>query len=99
MAEQPAGLAEQLKQAIRESGMSLTRLGQATGVDSGRLSRFMRGERDLTLEASARLCGALGMELTPPAGKARNQPTPPAGELEAARKKPRGRARKGSKNQ
>jgi hypothetical protein len=32
-------------------------------VDSGRLSRFMRGERDLGVDAAGKLCEALGLQL------------------------------------
>jgi transcriptional regulator with XRE-family HTH domain len=63
MAKQTTDLADQLRAAIRASGLSLNQLGQTTGVDSGRLSRFMRGERDLTLGASTSLCRLLGLEL------------------------------------
>jgi transcriptional regulator with XRE-family HTH domain len=65
--EQPAteetGLVEQLRQAIRNSGESLNHLGQRSGVSRDRLSRFLRGERDLTLTAAEKLCFALGLRL------------------------------------
>jgi transcriptional regulator with XRE-family HTH domain len=56
-------LADQLRQAIRETGQSLTQLGKAAGLDSGRLSRFLRGEGDLSLTAAARLCQVLHLHL------------------------------------
>jgi transcriptional regulator with XRE-family HTH domain len=70
-----ADIQEQLRGAIKTSGQSLNQLGQAAGVDSGRLSRFMRGERDLTLEPVGRMCQILGLEFCqtkapPPAKKA-----------------------------
>jgi transcriptional regulator with XRE-family HTH domain len=58
------GLVEQLREAIRKSGESLNQLGERSGLDSARLSRFMRGERDLTLSAAEKLCQALGLELS-----------------------------------
>jgi transcriptional regulator with XRE-family HTH domain len=58
-------LEAQLRDAIGASGQSLNQLGQAAGVDSGRLSRFMRGERGLTLEAAGRLCRVLSLHLAP----------------------------------
>jgi transcriptional regulator with XRE-family HTH domain len=60
------GFPERLRQAIRESGQSLNQLGRKAKVDHGRLSRFMRGERDLTLDAAGRLCEALGIKLLLP---------------------------------
>ena len=60
-------MALQLREAIGNDGRSLNRLAKATGVDSGRLPRFMRGERDLNLEAACRICDALGVEFVLPA--------------------------------
>jgi transcriptional regulator with XRE-family HTH domain len=60
-----AGLVEQLKQAIRDSGMTLLQLSKESGVDTGRLSRFMRGERNINIGAAEKICGALGLELKP----------------------------------
>lgn len=54
-----------LKEAIRGSGQSLNKLAKESGVGSDRLSRFMRGERDLTLTAAEKVCVALGLRLAP----------------------------------
>src|SRR5690242_3890118 len=75
-----SGLVEQLREAIRESGESLNQLGERSGLDSARLSRFMRGERDLTLTAAEKLCDALGLHL--------------AGSGRASTPAPRGKSRK-----
>lgn len=58
------GLVSELREAIRGSGQSLRDLGRACGVGGDRLSRFMRGERDLTLGAAEKICRALGLRLT-----------------------------------
>jgi transcriptional regulator with XRE-family HTH domain len=78
MAKPRNNLEEQLRAAIRECGMSLTQLGDTTGVDSGRLSRFMRGERDLTLGATTKLCEALGLRLTRPSPNCEDVEATPA---------------------
>jgi transcriptional regulator with XRE-family HTH domain len=57
-------LVECIREAIQASGISLNQLGRLAQSDSGRLSRFMRGERDLTLEAASRICKVLGLHLT-----------------------------------
>ncbi len=56
----------QLRDAIRASGLSLTRLGAAAGVDPGQLSRFMRGERGLTLDSAGLICRTLGITFAVP---------------------------------
>jgi transcriptional regulator with XRE-family HTH domain len=61
-------LVDQLREAIRESGESLNHLGQRSGVGRDRLSRFLRGERGLTLDAAEKLCRALGLRLARGAG-------------------------------
>jgi transcriptional regulator with XRE-family HTH domain len=68
---------EQLKEAIRRSGVSLTQLSKDAGVSQPQLSRFMQGKRTLTLPAVDKLCEALGLRLT---GRAR--PRRPAKEEE-----------------
>ena len=58
-ADEPAreapGLVEQLREGIRQSGQSLNQFACASGVGSDRLSRFLTGKRDLTLEAAEKL--------------------------------------------
>jgi hypothetical protein len=61
----PPGLTELLRQAIRDSGRTLKHLREASGVDAGSLSRFVRGERDIHLSGADKLCRALGLTLTP----------------------------------
>jgi transcriptional regulator with XRE-family HTH domain len=58
-------LVEQLREAIRDSGQSLNQLGKAAGVGPNQLSRFMRGERTLTLPVAEKICAALGLGLAP----------------------------------
>src|SRR3954463_8693093 len=57
------GLVGLLREAIRESGQCLKQLGQASGIEADRLSRFMRAERDLTLKAAEKVCAAGGFRL------------------------------------
>jgi len=57
------GLVEQLREAIRQSGQTLNHLSGVCGVGRDRLSRFLRGERDLTLSAAEQICRALGLHL------------------------------------
>ncbi len=45
------GLLDQLRDAIRSSGLTLLQLEEATGVDTGRLSRFVNGKRGLSSQA------------------------------------------------
>ena len=61
--EQANDLAEQLRDAIGASGLSLNELGKRCDVNHTMLSRFMRGERTLTLPVVSRLCGELGLRL------------------------------------
>jgi hypothetical protein len=65
-ANRPAGagtFTELLRKAIAESGRSLNQLSQTSGVDSGTLSRFMRGTRTITLPAVERILTALKKQL------------------------------------
>ena len=60
----PQDLAEQLRQAIKACGMTLSQLGKAAGVHKAQLSRFLRQERTLTLTAATKLCAYLRLTLT-----------------------------------
>jgi hypothetical protein len=68
--KESAGVVSQLRSAIIGSGRSLNDIGRETGVGPDRLSRFLRGERDLTLAAVEKLCRLFRLELVPegPAG-------------------------------
>jgi len=59
-------MVEQLREFIRDSGLSLMELEKQTGVDHGRLSRFLRGQRDLTYAAGCRIWECLGLKLVRP---------------------------------
>jgi transcriptional regulator with XRE-family HTH domain len=59
------GLVEQLREAIRDSGKTLYQLSKDAGVGKDQLSRFMRGERTLTLPVAEKVCRALGLRLAP----------------------------------
>ena len=56
---------EQLREAIRGSGKSLNQLSGVIGIGRDRLSRFLRGERSLSLDAAERICNALQLQLNP----------------------------------
>ena len=60
-----ADIQEQLRQAIEESPVTQYRLAKISGIDKGILSRFIRGERTITLATAARLAEALDLELRP----------------------------------
>ena len=63
---QSGPLADRFRRSIQASGLSLSELARRSGVDHSRLSRFVRGERDLTLDAVDRLCAVLGVGFTEP---------------------------------
>jgi transcriptional regulator with XRE-family HTH domain len=56
----------ELREAIQHSGYTLNQLAKRCGLDSGRLSRFVRGERDLNLDAACRVCHVLGIQFVIP---------------------------------
>jgi hypothetical protein len=61
---------EQLRAAIRSSGLTVYRLAKLSGIGDDRIHRFLQGIRTLTLPAAAKVCDVLGLELTqirPPA--------------------------------
>ncbi len=56
-------MSEQLRQAIETSQYSRYRIWKETGVSQAALSRFMSGERSLTLDTVDVLADFLGLEL------------------------------------
>lgn len=57
-------LADTLRNAIRDSAKSYHELARLAKADQGTISRFMLGQRDLTLAVASRLCLVLGLGLT-----------------------------------
>jgi transcriptional regulator with XRE-family HTH domain len=51
-------LIDRIRVAINESGFSLNQLSALCGIDRGRLSRFMRGERRTPLPEKLEKIGA-----------------------------------------
>jgi transcriptional regulator with XRE-family HTH domain len=60
-----------LKCAVEESGLSMYELARKSGVSQSQLSRFMRGERALSLESASKLFEPLGLKVV-------REPPPPA---------------------
>jgi transcriptional regulator with XRE-family HTH domain len=60
----PLTLVDQIREAVRESGMGIRELGRVSGVDPSRISRFMRGQSSIDVAAASAICEALGYELT-----------------------------------
>ena len=56
-------ISQVLRKAITKSGESLADLQRATGISDTVLSRFVRGERTLTLLTADKLARHLGLEL------------------------------------
>lgn len=58
-------LCDQLREAIRADGRTAYVLEHASGVRRPQITRFLLGERDITLTTAARLATALGLRLAP----------------------------------
>ena len=56
-------IAEPLRQAILDSGLSSHALGRRADVDRRNIDRFLNGERTLKIDTADRLATALGLRL------------------------------------
>lgn len=56
-------LSEQLREAIRESGLSMVAVARGVDLHKATMSRFMSGERGLRLDAVDKLCELLQLRL------------------------------------
>lgn len=56
-------LAAALRRAIRDSGMTPYRIATDADVDRAIMTRFVNGERGLTLNTASRICTVLELEL------------------------------------
>jgi plasmid maintenance system antidote protein VapI len=63
MSPRKADIVDQLRAAIKKSGETEYAIAKAAGVHTSVMSRFMRGDRGISLETAARLCDHLGMTL------------------------------------
>jgi hypothetical protein len=74
-------LADAIRKVIRDSGVSIHALGALSAVDKGILSRFLRGERTMTVETAGRVLNALGCTIaiscSEPAAPQRTAKRPP----------------------
>ena len=61
--KQSKPMSERLKDAIATSGTTRYRIAQDTGIAESALSRFMSGERGLSMEAIDQLLEYLGLEV------------------------------------
>ena len=62
-----------IKKAIELSNKSRYRIARDTGIDEGRLSRFMSGQTGLSVEAVETLADYLGIEIIIRAPKGKRQ--------------------------
>lgn len=63
MSKSPPDLVEQLRAAIRKSGLSGNQVAHRADVPQPVVSRFLRNERSITLDTASKLAAALGLEL------------------------------------
>jgi transcriptional regulator with XRE-family HTH domain len=56
-------LTQQLRTVVAQSGMTLGELSRATGIDKSALSRFVHGERGVSMEAMDALGQCLGLRI------------------------------------
>ncbi len=66
-------IADQLRAAIADTGLSSAELARRAAIDPAPVIRFVAGTRGLTLETAGRICEALGLRLTG-ATRARGRP-------------------------
>jgi plasmid maintenance system antidote protein VapI len=67
-------ISDQLRDSIRDSGLSVRELGKRADVDAGMIHRFLADERGLTTPSVDRLAEALGLRLAEARGRARARP-------------------------
>ena len=65
-------LSEQLKDAIRESGVSVPEIASACGIHRQVIDRFLAGQRGIHLDSADRLAAYLGLKLI--AGESSGKP-------------------------
>lgn len=66
----PPRIDAELRKAIQRCGLSQYAVCQRTGIDKAVLSRFLSGDRDVTLSTAATIAEALGLRLVADNGEA-----------------------------
>ena len=61
--KQPPTMTDVLRQTIRESGLSMLRLSEATGVQRLSIARFLNESQSLRLDCADKLARHFGLEL------------------------------------
>jgi plasmid maintenance system antidote protein VapI len=56
-------VSDQLRDAIRDCGLSVRELGKRADVDDGQIHRFLAGQRGLNLDTVDRLAATLDLRL------------------------------------
>lgn len=69
MSQHRAGLEATVRDAIRATGLSAYTLSKRSGVSRQTITRFISGERSLSMDALDRLCWSLDLTLVPKAKK------------------------------
>jgi transcriptional regulator with XRE-family HTH domain len=54
---------ERLQEAIRGTGLTQREVSRVTGIDEGLISRFVRGQREMSFKTIDQLLDALGLEI------------------------------------
>jgi len=67
-------LPDAIRAAVNESGIGLTELAEASGVDRSQLHRFTRGQRSLTLDTAAEVLAALRLTVRLESPKSKRAP-------------------------
>ena len=65
MSKSKPTMADQLRKAIKSSGMTVNAIAVEAGIPQPVLYRFVSGERDLTMRTAQKLADYFGLELHP----------------------------------
>lgn len=69
MAKKTRAMSDVIRQTVETAGLSRYAISQATGVPQSALSRFVSGERGLSMENLDALCEFFHLELKPGTSK------------------------------
>lgn len=58
-------LTKTVRDAMKDSGLTPYAIARDSGVDYSQITRFLHGQRGLTLDSASKICELLGLELRP----------------------------------